>query len=66
MSSFSVLLASPGATSWLFIEFLFLDFHIAHIVIDIRIRSLSESFGRVFLLLIHCERLSLFLILSCC
>ena len=44
MSSFSVLLVSPGATSWLFIVFLFLDFHIAHIVIDIRIRSLSESF----------------------
>ena len=44
MSSFSVLVASPGATSWLFIVFLFLDYHIAHIVIDIRIRSLSESF----------------------
>ena len=49
MSSLSVLLASPGATSWLFIVFLFLDFHIAHIVIDITIRSLSESFVWLFL-----------------
>ena len=43
MRSFNVSLVSSGATSWLFIEFLFLHFHIAHIVIVIRMHSLSES-----------------------
>ena len=49
MSSFSVLVPSPGATSWLFIVILFLDFHIAHAVIEIRKHSLSESFMWSFL-----------------
>ena len=49
MSSFSVLFTSPGATSWLFIVFLILDILIAHIVIDIRIRSHSEPFLWLFL-----------------
>jgi len=43
ISSFKVSLVSLGAASRSRIVFLFLDFHIAHIVIEIRIRSLSES-----------------------
>jgi len=43
ISSLSVPVVSLGVTSRLFIEFSFLDFHIDHTVIDIRIRSLSES-----------------------
>ena len=44
MRSFSVLLASLGATSRLSIVFLLFDPQIALIVTDIRICSLSESF----------------------
>jgi len=43
ISSLSVPVVLLGVTSRLFIEFSFLDFHIDHIVTDIRIRSLSES-----------------------
>ena len=41
--SFSVSFVSIAATSWSLTEFLFLDFHIAHIVIVIRMRILSEA-----------------------
>ena len=43
MRSFSICFVSFGETSWLFIAFLFLDFHMAHVIIEIRMRSLSES-----------------------
>jgi len=43
ISSFKVSLVSLGTASRSSIVFLFLNFHIAHIVIEIRIRSLSES-----------------------
>jgi len=43
ISSLCVPIVSLGVTSRLFIEFPFLVFHIDHTVIDIRIRSLSES-----------------------
>jgi len=48
VSSFSVSLVSFGVTSWLRIAFLFLDFHIAHIVMAIRVRNLSESLLKSF------------------
>jgi len=41
--SFSISLVSFGETFWLLIAFLFLDFHMAHVVIKIRMRNLSES-----------------------
>lgn len=44
MSALSSVLVLHMATSSLFIEFLFLDFLIAHIGIEIRIRILSASF----------------------
>jgi hypothetical protein len=48
MSLSSTAFVSSVAVSWLFIVFLFLDFHMAHIVIEIRMRSLSESLLRLF------------------
>ena len=39
----SPLSRTSGVTSWLFIEFLFLDFHIAHIIIEIRIRFIRMA-----------------------
>ena len=44
MRSFKVLFVSIVVTSWPFIESLFLNFHIAHIVRVIKMRILSESF----------------------
>jgi hypothetical protein len=43
MSLSSSAFVSSVAMSWLFIAFLFLDFHMAHTIIEIRMRSLSES-----------------------
>ena len=42
-SSFNTSHIALGVTSWLFIVFLFLEFHIAHVVIEIRMRNLLES-----------------------
>ena len=44
MMSFKVLFISITVTSWSFIELLFLTFYIAHIVMVIKMRMLSESF----------------------
>jgi len=44
--SFSVPLVSLGVTTWSCSVFLFLDFHMDHIVIETKIRSLSESLVR--------------------
>ena len=44
MKSFKVSFVSITVTSWSFIEFLFLTFHIAHIIMVIKMRILSESF----------------------
>ena len=49
MSSFSVCVVSCADTSWSLIDILILDFHIAHVVIEIRIRILSESLFTSFL-----------------
>ena len=43
IKSFSTSFVSFGETFWLFIAFLFLDFHMAHVVMRTRMRSLSES-----------------------
>lgn len=46
MRSLNVSAVSVGGVVWSSIALLFLDFHIAHIAIDIRILNLSESLFR--------------------
>jgi hypothetical protein len=48
MSLSSSAFVSSAAMSWLFIVFLFLDFHMAHIIIEIIMCSLLESLLRLF------------------